>query len=132
MANNELPFVEEVISLAKLHGFDIIHVEKDGLEFTASLEKNLAITSATSEEIAVPVTEQNTVQVKSPCVGYFKSAAENKLGQKIEKGDSVATIAVLGIDNDVEANATGEIDEIYVADGEPVEFGQPLMRIKLL
>jgi acetyl-CoA carboxylase biotin carboxyl carrier protein len=49
--------------------------------------------------------------------------------QRVEKGQLLGVIEALGILNDVEAPEAGEVSEIHVAGGQPVEYGQPLISL---
>ena len=74
--------------------------------------------------------------IRSPMVGTFYAApspdSENfvSVGQEIKAGDPVCIIEAMKLMNELEAEITGEVVEILVENAEPVEFGQPLMRVK--
>jgi biotin carboxyl carrier protein len=52
------------------------------------------------------------------------------VGDRIKVGQIVATIESLNVINEVEAVVAGHVVEILVQNGEPVEYGQPLMIIE--
>lgn len=74
--------------------------------------------------------------VKSPIVGTFYEApspdsdAFVKVGDKIEKGETLCIVEAMKIMNEIEAEFTGTVQKILVDDGQPVEFDQPLFIIK--
>ena len=74
--------------------------------------------------------------IKSPMVGTFylkpspTSEAYVQKGKKIKKGDTVCIIEAMKLMNEIESEFDGEIVEIYVNDGEPVEYGTKLFGIK--
>lgn len=74
--------------------------------------------------------------IKSPIVGtFYQSSTPNgepfvKCGSKVEQGDIVCIIEAMKFMNEVASEESGVIDEILVNDGDFVEFGQPLFRIK--
>ena len=74
--------------------------------------------------------------VKSPLVGTFYAAPSEdaqpfvKVGDKVKKGQILAIVEAMKLMNDIESDFDGEITEIYVENGQPVEYGQPLFRIK--
>ena len=74
--------------------------------------------------------------VKSPIVGTAYLAAEPggkkfvEVGKKIKKGDTVMIIEAMKTMNHVPSTQEGIISKILVKDGEPVEFGQPLISFK--
>jgi acetyl-CoA carboxylase biotin carboxyl carrier protein len=69
--------------------------------------------------------------VKCPLVGYFGAApAPVKVGDRIAVGDVVGIVVALGIPNEVLADLDGVVEQLLAADGDPVEYGQPLVRVK--
>lgn len=65
-------------------------------------------------------------------VGYLRfREPKPEVGAQVEKGQNVAEILALGLVNDVASKFDGEIEEILVAENEPVEFGQPILRLKV-
>lgn len=73
--------------------------------------------------------------VMSPMVGtyYGASSPEAKpfidVGQQVNKGDTLCIIEAMKIMNQIEAEVSGTIRAILVDDGQPVEFGEPLIVI---
>jgi acetyl-CoA carboxylase biotin carboxyl carrier protein len=51
------------------------------------------------------------------------------IGDRIRTGQTVCIIEAMKLMNEIEAEVSGQIMEILVGNGEPVEYGQPLMRI---
>ena len=74
--------------------------------------------------------------VKSPMVGtfYIKPSPTSKpyveLGSAIKKGNVLCIIEAMKLMNEIESEFDGKIEEIYVKDGETVEYGKPLFRIR--
>lgn len=72
----------------------------------------------------------------SPMVGTFYKASSPeteafvKLGDKVEKGQTLCIIEAMKLMNEIECETQGEIIEILVQDGDMVEYGQPLFKIK--
>lgn len=81
-------------------------------------------------------TEQSGNIVKSPIVGTFYAAPASdkpsfvKVGDKVKEGDTLCIVEAMKIMNEIPSPYMGEIAEIYVANEELVEYGQPLFRIK--
>ena len=76
----------------------------------------------------VEVKEEKTGNIiKSPMVGnfYIKSSPS-----AVEKGDTVCIIEAMKLMNEIETEFSGKITEIFVKDGEPVEYGSPLFRVE--
>ncbi|MDD1416518.1 acetyl-CoA carboxylase biotin carboxyl carrier protein [Dolichospermum sp. ST_con] len=78
---------------------------------------------------------QKLVEVPSPMVGTFYrspapgEAAFVEVGDRVKAGQSVCIIEAMKLMNEIEAEVSGQVMEILLQNGEPVEYGQPLMRI---
>ena len=74
--------------------------------------------------------------IKAPLVGTFYASPSPdsepyvKTGSKISKGMVICIIEAMKTMNEIESDEDGEIAEILVKDGSPVEYGQPLFRVK--
>jgi acetyl-CoA carboxylase biotin carboxyl carrier protein len=53
-----------------------------------------------------------------------------KIGSPVEPDTVVCIIEAMKLMNEIQAEATGEVAKIYVENGQPVEYGQPLFGIK--
>ena len=53
-----------------------------------------------------------------------------ELGQKIKKGQTIMIVEAMKTMNHVPSTENGTVSKIFVKDGEPVEFGEPLISIK--
>jgi acetyl-CoA carboxylase biotin carboxyl carrier protein len=73
--------------------------------------------------------------VKSPMVGTFYrspspgSKAFVEVGQVVKPGDTLCIIEAMKLLNEIEAEVAGEVKEILLENGQPVEYGQPLFVI---
>lgn len=73
--------------------------------------------------------------VKSPMVGtFYRSATPGakpfvEVGQTVKSGDTVCIIEAMKLLNEIEADRDGVIKAILVENGQPVEYGQPLVVI---
>nr|AUG32412.1 acetyl-CoA carboxylase, biotin carboxyl carrier protein [Paulinella longichromatophora] len=80
-------------------------------------------------------TYKNLVEINAPMVGTFYRAPAPgeptfvELGSHIDAGQTVCILEAMKLMNELEAEVSGEIVEILVNDGTPVEFGQVLMRV---
>ena len=83
-----------------------------------------------------PIVESNGINVTSPIVGtaYLGSEPGAKkfveVGQKVKKGQTIMIIEAMKTMNHVPSTESGIVSKIFVKDGEPVEFGQPLISVK--
>ena len=53
-----------------------------------------------------------------------------KTGSKVEPATIVCIIEAMKLMNEIQAETSGEVVKIYVENGQPVEYGQPLFGIK--
>jgi acetyl-CoA carboxylase biotin carboxyl carrier protein len=80
--------------------------------------------------------ENNSTHVTSPIVGTAYLAPEPgarkfvEVGQKVKKGQTIMIIEAMKTMNHVPSTQDGTVSKILVKDGEPVEFGQPLISVK--
>jgi acetyl-CoA carboxylase biotin carboxyl carrier protein len=79
--------------------------------------------------------DQRLVEVDSPMVGtFYRAPAPSEapfveVGDRVRKGQTVCIIEAMKLMNEIEAEVSGQVMEILVQNGEPVEYNQPLMRI---
>lgn len=80
--------------------------------------------------------DQKLFEVTSPMVGtFYRSPAPSEppfveVSDRIRVGQTVCIIEAMKLMNEIEAEVSGQVIEILVQNGEPVEYGQPLMRVK--
>ena len=94
---------------------------------------------ASAAPVAAPVAadpEEGLHILKSPIVGTFYSSPSPGSppfvapGDHIEKGGVLCIVEAMKLMNEIESDATGEVVKCLVANGQPVEFGQPLFSIR--
>lgn len=84
---------------------------------------------------AEPPAEPQGYILKSPMVGtFYRSSAPGAkafvdVGQTVKADETVCIIEAMKLLNEIESGADGVIKEILVENGQPVEYGQPLMVI---
>jgi acetyl-CoA carboxylase biotin carboxyl carrier protein len=147
--------VQEILAILDGSNFDDLKIETD--EFKISLRRNGAgapqqqtHTPAGSQEAKLaPVARvlpdiqrqsssatENAVEIKSPMFGVFFRAPKPgadpyvTVGARVKADTIIGIIEVMKLMNPVPAGVAGEIVETPVADGELVEFGQSLMRVR--
>ena len=85
---------------------------------------------------SVPGSRSDLVEVTAPMVGTFYRAPGPEeppfveVGSKISVGQAVCILEAMKLMNELESEVSGEVIEILVENGTPVEFGQVLMRLK--
>ena len=74
--------------------------------------------------------------LKSPIVGTFYEApspgaeAFVKIGAHVESGQTLCIVEAMKLMNEIESDESGELVRIFVENGQPVEYGQPLFGIR--
>jgi len=80
--------------------------------------------------------DDDLVMVKSPMVGTFYASASPgspsfvDIGDTVEKGKTLCIIEAMKLMNEIEAEVSGVIAKRFVANGEPIEYGQALFGIR--
>jgi acetyl-CoA carboxylase biotin carboxyl carrier protein len=131
--------VREMAKLLEETGLSEIEVERGGVRVRVARETAQAAPHAppavlpAQDVSAEPATKQGTV-VTSPMVGTVYLAPQPgappfvTVGAEVTDG-TVCIIEAMKTMNPVAAPVPGRVVEIFVRDGQPVEFGEPLMRI---
>ena len=103
-----------------------------GLENIRTVENAAAVNTANTQ---ADNSEPEGMIVKSPLVGTFYAApAEDadpfvSVGDPVKKGQTLAIVEAMKLMNEIESDFDGKVAEIYVENGQAVEYGQPLFRI---
>jgi acetyl-CoA carboxylase biotin carboxyl carrier protein len=105
-----------------------------------TVETKVSATSAPAHPGAKAQTEASEDQdlyiIPSPIVGtFYRAASPNadsfvRIGSTVEPDSVVCIIEAMKLMNEIQAETTGEVAKIYVENGQPVEYGQPLFGIK--
>jgi acetyl-CoA carboxylase biotin carboxyl carrier protein len=104
------------------------------LEVTKPTEIEAKSTIAPEKSSPVKKTD-NWVEITSPMVGTFYRASAPgeavfvEVGDRISNGHIVCIIEAMKLMNEIEAEVSGQVMEIVVENGEPVEYGQTLLWI---
>ena len=138
--------IEKALKLMKEHKLtEITYEDKENFKLTLKQggEAPVAIAApaaaapvAAAAPAAAP--EAAGLVIESPIVGTFYAAPSPESPNFVNVGDTVSedtTICIveaMKVMNDIKAEVKGEITEILVENGSPVEFGQPLFRYKPL
>ena len=117
----------------------------DGTKITMSKQDEnvkVAVNEKPVEENKKEETSETKEQVegeiiKSPMVGTFYSKPSPtsdpyvEVGSIVKKGDTVCIVEAMKLMNEIESEFAGAITEVLVKDGEAVEYGTPLFRVKV-
>ncbi|GGI39970.1 acetyl-CoA carboxylase biotin carboxyl carrier protein [Mammaliicoccus stepanovicii] len=94
----------------------------------------------TSADAVAPQATENEVDngitINAPMVGtFYKSPSPDEgpyvqVGTKVDADTTVCILEAMKLFNEIQADVSGEITEILVEDGQMVEYGQPLFKVK--
>jgi acetyl-CoA carboxylase biotin carboxyl carrier protein len=152
--------VREILELMRDNGLAEFEIERDGLKlrlrkdstgsvvsapivaaaYTQSGVVPAAIPAATPAAPAAPPevagTEIELAVVKSPIVGTFYRSSEPgasafvEIGASVKKGQVLCIIEAMKLMNEIDSEYDGEIINVYVENGQPVQYGERLFAIR--
>ena len=131
----EFEFENEAIRirLSKLTGAPVMHAAQP-VAVPAQQSTLAPGTSAEAAPAAAP--ESDLYKITSPIVGtFYRSPGPDKdayvsEGSRVTPDSVVCIVEAMKLMNEIQAETSGEVVEIYVENGQPVEFGQPLFGIR--
>jgi acetyl-CoA carboxylase biotin carboxyl carrier protein len=146
--------IKAIIDLMKKNSVTEFELEKQefkirlkrGNASTAAMvyEDSQSVTYSTQPAIAAPVAAapvavlaaSSEQEIKSPMIGTFYRAPSPESGNYVEVGTEVnpetvvCIIEAMKVMNEIKAEARGVITQVLVENAKPVEFGQPLFKIR--
>jgi len=127
--------IEELVGYLK--EFNLTEIEYAEGTTKVKVSRSINNSGVISSEVKKQATvNDNTNQVTSPIVGTAYLASEPgakkfiEVGQKIKRGQTIMIVEAMKTMNHVPSTQDGIVSKILVKDGEPVEFGQPLISVK--
>ena len=128
--------IEELTGYLKEFNLSEIEYAEGSTKVKVSRFINSSTAAASEINTKKTIVESNGVNVTSPIVGTAYLAPEPggrnfvEINQKIKKGQTIMIVEAMKTMNHVPSTHDGIISKILVKDGEPVEFGQPLVSLK--
>jgi acetyl-CoA carboxylase biotin carboxyl carrier protein len=147
----DLKAIKQVVDLMKRSELSEFELEEEGFKLRLSRKNGDApqiihaaapvaaapvAAPAAAEAPAAPVEEVGISIVKSPMVGTFyaagspESPAFAKVGDKVGADSIVCIIEAMKVMNEIQAEISGTVTEVLIENGEAVEYGQPLFKVK--
>ena len=128
--------IEELVSYLK--EFNLSEIEYAEGTTKVKVSRSIGGSSIIPNEIKKEkiIVEENGTYVTSPIVGTIYLASEPgakkfiDVGQKVKKGQTIMIVEAMKTMNHIASTQNGTVAKILVKDGEPVEFGQPLISVK--
>ncbi len=149
----ELEKIEGLVKILEASSLKTMTIKEGDFKITMSKLDNPPVIAAGAPAAAVPMTaapaaaaaeptvlpeEDNEVNITSPIVGTFYSAAGPdipayvKVGDHVKTGETVCILEAMKMMNEITADFDCEIEAILVSNEQKVEYGQPLFRVKKL
>ncbi len=143
---NEFELVRGDFKLRLMKGVDRVLIKPAAAEVRELIEPGIvpvpvsstAPAPQTSVSVSTPAQQKETLHiVTSPIVGtFYRSPSPTtspfvNTGDLIEEGKVLCIIEAMKLMNEIPSDASGRIEKIFVENGQPVEFGQPLFGIKV-
>jgi biotin carboxyl carrier protein len=137
---DELP---EIIRLLQGSRVTELILQSDSAELmlTRSLSGEIATTMSIGESDDAsslePRADPHIRLVTAPTVGVFyhseqpEQAALVEPGSHVERGSLIGVIEALQVRTEVESDVAGTVIQVIAADGQPVEYGQPLVEVRV-
>ena len=131
--------IEELVGYLKEFSLSEIEYSEGTTKVKVSRSVNSSKIIPTETEKKKSITKEGNdvgTHITSPIVGTAYLAQEPgtkkfiEVGQKIKKGQTIMIIEAMKTMNHVPSTQDGVVSKILVQDGEPVEFGQPLISMK--
>ena len=135
--------IDKLADLMERHGLTRVRLEEgDGSAVELECQPAPAAAPAAptpgnaGAQPPAPDPDDGTTAVTAPMVGVFYAAPSPgaepfvRAGSKVHKGDTLCVIEAMKLMNEVTAERDGEVAEVCATDGELVEFGCCLMRIR--
>ncbi len=126
----ELEELRKLCELMREEGLTELTLEEEGRRIT--LRRPLGRAPSSSPE---PAREEEEL-VRSPVVGTFwRRPAPGEppvveVGDRVEPGQVLCIVEAMKVMNEVRADRAGVVEEILAEEGQPVEYGQPLFRLR--
>lgn len=152
----DLKDIKQVIDLMKRAELTEFDLEKEGFKLHLSRKEKdavpqiiqaapvvaapVAAAAAASEAkpaaASAPVEEKGIELIKSPMIGTFyrapspESPVFAEVGTKVTAESVVCIIEAMKVMNEIQSEISGTITEVLVENGDAIEFGQPLFKVK--
>ena len=128
--------IEELVGYLKEFSLSEIEYAEGTTKVKVSRAMNNSSVISSEVNKKKTIIESNGTNVTCPIVGTAYLAPEPgtkkfvEVGQKVKKGQTIMIIEAMKTMNHVPSTQDGTVSKILVKDGEPVEFGQPLISVK--
>ena len=137
--------IKEIITIFEQSALTSMELEADDLKITLQKDAPVLCRENTASSVQESIKEEavsaapNTVSgeaVRSPLVGTFYAAASEtskpfvEVGTTVKEGDILCIIEAMKLMNEIPAERDGVIEAVCAENGQVVDYGTPLFRIR--
>ena len=154
----DLKDIKAIIDLMKKNAISEFEMEKEGFKIKLKRGGNGVLTTSPPDDAmtmasqpaamaqpmvspttsVIAITESSDFEVKSPMVGTFyrapspESASYVEVGTELNPDTIVCIVEAMKVMNEIKAEVRGVVTQVLAENGKPVEFGQPLFKVRPL
>lgn len=125
-----LDWVRQLAQTLKDHNLYTLSVETEDVSLTLKAKATPPAPPAPPADASgaeEDVEEADVELIRSQDVGIFRATVKLATGSAIKKGQKLGTVESVSLQHDLISDRTGTLLEILASDGDPVEYGQPLL-----
>ena len=150
----DLKEIKELITLMRKNDLSVFKMEKEGFKITLKKGTDFQPVITTAAPVAIPATSSavgtvsaqdpsveskeinNFREITSPMVGTFYGSPSPEsppfvaAGQEVTEDTVVCIIEAMKVMNEIKAECSGVIAEVVAENGKPVQYGQPLFKVR--
>ncbi|MCL0105677.1 acetyl-CoA carboxylase biotin carboxyl carrier protein [Thermodesulfovibrionales bacterium] len=139
----ELDDLKKVIRLLRDTDIAELQIEKEGIKIKIRRDKIFSAASGPQQPVLVEKkgvkveeAEEGLVTVASPMIGtFYRSSSPDveafvDVGTEVKKGDALCVIEAMKLMNTIESEIDGVIIKIFLENGHPVEYGEPIFLVR--
>jgi len=150
----DLKDIKAIIDLMRKNSVSEFELEKEGFKIRLKRAGNTSTPAAQYDDVPAigyqvspvvsaalppaqpPLPSTNEVEIKSPMIGTFyrtpspESASYVEIGTEVNPDTVVCIIEAMKVMNEIKAEVKGVITQVLVENAKPVEFGQPMFKVR--
>lgn len=135
LAEVDLEQGEQRIRLRRNAGGEVVYQQP--VQAAVPMPQPAVTAEPVKAESPAAASDDSLTVIKSPIVGTFYSASGPdtepfvKVGDHVGPESTVCIVEAMKVFNEIPAEVSGKVTAILVANGDPVEFGQPLFKVDI-
>ena len=135
----DLMIEKDLVEVEIVDGDNKIHLKRPGsgiVQVPAAPMPVMTAAAAPAASAAAPVVDDKLVDIKSPIIGTFYAAASPdsppfvKVGDHVTADTVVCIVEAMKVMNEIKAETTGTVEKVMISNGQTVEFGQALFKVR--